>query len=72
MQRLLILVTFAVLGAASGGCINQYSSDRNVRTDQLLSQSEGLRQSAKESDRLWMNDQPAHMSYERVHGGIGP
>jgi hypothetical protein len=73
MRRLLLLAAVAALMPASVGCfVNQYSSDRNVRMEQLLFQSEDLRQIHDEWRRFWMNDQPSHMTYQRVHGGIGP
>ena len=72
-RHLLILAALAALLLPSTGCmINQYSSDRNVRMEQLLFQSEDLRQIHDEWRRFWMNDQPSHMTYQRVHGGIGP
>ncbi len=46
--------------------------DPNVRMEQLLFQSEDLRQIQDEWRRLSIHDQPAHMTYERVHGDIGP
>jgi hypothetical protein len=53
------------------GClINQYSSDPNRRTRELLHQSEDLRQIEYEWERIWFNDQPSHLTPERVHGGI--
>jgi len=61
----------AVLGLANGGClINQYSSEPNTRMNQLLHQSEDLRQIEYEWRRIWFNDQPSHLTPERVHGGI--
>ena len=73
MRRMLLLSTIAVTGLANAGClVNQYSGDPNVRTDQLLNQSEDLRQLGKEWRRLWQNDMPSHMTPERVHGGVIP
>jgi hypothetical protein len=73
MRRLLLLAAVTALGLASTGCIlNRYSPDPNVRMEQLLFESEDLRQIHNEVRRFWMNDQPSHMTYERVHGGIGP
>lgn len=73
MKRLLIL---AVVGAAlvsNTGCLlNIYSSDPNIRMEQMLFQSEDLRQIRNEWRRFWFTDQPSHMTYERIHGGIGP
>jgi hypothetical protein len=73
MRRLLLLALLAALPLANAGClINQYPSDPNQRMEALLFQSEDLRQIGNEWRRFWMNDQPSHMTYERVHGGIGP
>ncbi|MCC6417323.1 MAG: hypothetical protein IT429_03650 [Gemmataceae bacterium] len=73
MRRLLMVGAALCLGLANAGClINQYSSNPNVRMEQLLFQSEDLRQMHDEWRRFWMNDQPSHMTYQRVHGGIGP
>jgi hypothetical protein len=70
MRRVLLLAAAAV-GAANTGClVNQYSSDPNVRTSQLINQSEDLRQIGYEWRRIWFNDQPSHMTPDRVHGGI--
>lgn len=70
--RKLLLGLFAALAlAANSGCLlNQYSSDPNIRMQQLLYQSEDLRQIQSEWRRFWMNDQPSHLTPERVHGGI--
>ncbi len=49
-----------------------YSSDPNIRMGQLLYQSEGPLPSQKERPRFWWqkNDAPAHLTPERIHGGI--
>ena len=71
MKRLLVLTAVAGFGFANTGClINQYSPDPVTRTDQLINQSEDMRQITKEWRRIWFNDQPSHMTPERVHGGI--
>ena len=73
MRRLLLLAAVLVLPLCGTGCLlNQYPSDPNTRMEVLLFQSEDLRQIGNEWRRFWMNDQPSHMTYERVHGGIGP
>jgi hypothetical protein len=73
MRRLLTLAALGGLALMNAGClINQYASDPNVRMEQLLFQSEDLRQIGNEWRRFWFNDQPSHMTYERIHGGIGP
>jgi hypothetical protein len=69
----LFLAATAGLALANAGCfVNQYSSNPNERMDILMNHSEDLRQIKNEVRRFWMNDQPSHMTYERVHGGIGP
>ena len=71
MRRLLI--AFAAAGAllGSSGCfVNEYSSDPNRRIVELLNQSEDLRQIADEWERFWFLDQPSHMTYDRVDGGL--
>ena len=71
MRRLLVLAGIALLGLGNTGCLlNQYSSDPNVRMQQLLYQSEDLRQIQNEWRRFWFNDQPSHLTPERIHGGI--
>ena len=71
-RRLILCVTCALgLGLSGTGCVfNQYASDPTTRTDQLLNQSEDLRQIGQTWRRFWFNDQPSHMSPERIHGGI--
>ena len=73
MRRLLMLAAIGVALFSNAGClINIYSSDPNIRMEQLLFQSEDLRQIRNEWRRFWFTDQPSHMTYERIHGGIGP
>ena len=72
MRRLLLLAVVS-LGLANTGCfMNMYSSNPNTRMQEMLFQSEDLRQIAGEWERWWMIDQPSHMTDQRVHGGIGP
>jgi hypothetical protein len=69
----LSLVVAIVLTAPNTGClINQYSSDPVVRMEQLMIDSENLRQIHDEWRRFWMNDQPSHLTPYRIHGGVGP
>jgi hypothetical protein len=75
MRRWQSFLLAAVAGVALGnsGCfLNQYPSDPNERMDVLLNQSENMRQMQDEWRRFWMNDQPSHLTYQRVDGGIGP
>ena len=71
MFRKMILGVAATAGlVANSGCVNQYAANPNVRTEEMLYQSEDLRQLGNEWRRFWFNDQPSHMTTERVHGGI--
>jgi hypothetical protein len=72
-MRLYQFMLLAGLALTNAGCfVNQYSSDKNERMEQLLFDSENLRQIRGEWRRFWMNSEPSHMTYERVHGGLGP
>ena len=64
------LVTGIALASIGTGCINQYPSDPLKRTDVLINQSEDYRQIGETWRRFWFNDQPSHMTPERIHGGI--
>jgi len=72
MRRLLSLAVFGALTLANAGCLlNIYSSDPEVRMEQLLFNSEDLRTIHDEWRRIWFTDMPSHLSPQRVHGGIG-
>ncbi len=72
-RRMILAAVVAVVAFANTGCfINQYSSDPNTRMSQLMNQSEDLRQVEREWHRIWMNDQPSHLTPIRIHGGIAP
>jgi hypothetical protein len=71
MRRLLFLAGALALVCSNTGCfLNAYSADPNLRMTALINQSEDLRQIEQEFSRFWFTDQPSHMTYERVHGGI--
>ncbi len=71
MRRYLLLAAVALMGVGNTGCLlNAYSSDPNKRMTELISQSEDLRQIELEWERIWFVDQPSHMCYERIHGGL--
>ncbi len=42
------------------------------RVEQLLVDSENMRQIGDEWERFWFLDQPSHMTPFRTHGGLGP
>jgi hypothetical protein len=71
MRRLLIALLLGVSVGATTGCfIPAYSGDPVLRTQQLIYTSEGLRHILDEWERLWLLDQPDHMTPYRTHGGI--
>ncbi len=73
MKRKCFAVLMLITGFMSTGCmVNRYDSDPNVRANQLLNESEDLRQAREEIHRFWMNNQPSTLSYDRVSGAIGP
>jgi hypothetical protein len=63
---------FAAAALGGVGCVpfNQYAPDPVVRMDQLINQSEDLRQIGEFWRRFWFNDMPSHLTPERLHGGI--
>ena len=72
MRRLLLLAVLIAGALSNTGCLlNIYSSDPNERTQELLNNSEDLRQIRYEWERIWFTDQPSHLTPQRVHGGIG-
>ncbi len=71
MRRSLALAALGGLFLANAGCfIPIYPSDPNRRVEALLNTSEDLRQIEYEWSRFWFTDQPSHMTYDRIHGGI--
>jgi hypothetical protein len=67
-----VLAVFAAAALGGVGCVpfNQYASDPVIRMDQLMNQSEDLRQIGGFWRRFWFNDMPSHLTPERLHGGI--
>ena len=73
MFKRIVLMLILTGGLANTGCIlNQYSSEPRTRMDQLMNESEDLRQIEGIWRRFWFNDMPSHMTPERMHGGIMP
>jgi hypothetical protein len=72
MRRLMCVAILGSTLLGSLGCfpINMYSSDPHLRMNELMNQSEDLRQARLEWRRFWMIDQPSHMTPERIHGGF--
>ena len=73
MARKLLFGILAVVGLVNTGCLmNQYSSDPRIRTEQLINQSEDMRQANEEWRRFWFNDHPSTLTPNRISGVIGP
>ena len=73
VRRLLLTIVTAGLVLSNTGCfIPLYSNDPVRRVNEMLNTSEDLRQIELTWERLWFIDQPSHLSYERIHGGIQP
>ena len=71
MRNLLIAVLLGMSLAASSGCfVPAYSGDPTRRSQQLIYTSENLRMLLEEWERLWLLDQPSHVSPYNTHGGI--
>lgn len=71
MRKVLIAVSLAASFASSVGClIPAYSGDPSRRTQQLIYTSENMRMLVEDWERLWMLDQPSHLSPYRTHGGM--
>ncbi len=71
MRRIFYAVLICTLLSTSVGCfLPIYSADRARRTRQLIFTSEDMRQMLNQWERIWFLDQPDHMNFERVHGGV--
>ena len=71
MRKLLLAVLAAVSLSTSVGCLTPiYSGDPARRTQQLINTSENLRMFLEDWERVWLLDQPSHMSPHRTHGGL--
>jgi hypothetical protein len=71
MRKLLGAVVLALCVSSTTGClVPAYSGDPTRRSQQLIYTSENLRMLLEDWERLWMLDQPSHLSPYRTHGGI--
>jgi hypothetical protein len=57
-------------GPAAYGEVLLTPVDPNAGMMELLIQSEDLRQIGGEWRRIWLTDQPSHLTYDRIHGGL--
>ena len=71
MRKFLLALLLGAMACGMTGCIlPAYSGDPAIRTSQLYNTSEDLRQVQETWERVWMIDQPSHMTPYRTHGGI--
>jgi len=71
MRRLLLAASCGICLAANSGCIVPiYSGDPAVRTEELIFNSEDMRQAIDDWRRIWFLDQPSHLTPLRTHGGL--
>jgi hypothetical protein len=70
MRRLILCLLLVATIANSGCIIPMYSGDPQRRARQLLFSSEDLRLLLDDWERLWMIDQPTHLTPFRTHGGV--
>ena len=71
MRRLVSLAAAALVFLSTSGCfLPIYPSNPVERMDALLVVSEGYRQIKDEWKRFWFVDQPSHLTFDRIHGGI--
>ena len=71
MRKMLLTLVCGAMLISSVGCVSPgYSGDPAKRTQQLYNTSEDLRQAEDTWERVWMMDQPSHMTPYRTHGGI--
>ena len=64
------LILWAVLTGKDSWFLHRSASDPNRRMQELMYESENLRQIQGEVERFWMNDQPSHLTPDRTHGGV--
>lgn len=71
MRRFFYAMLLGLLLSTNVGClIPIYSSERPRRTQQLIFNSEDMRQIRHIWERIWFLDMPDHMTPQRVHGGV--
>lgn len=71
MRRVIYaLLLGAALSSGVGCFLPIYSGEPARRTEQLIYQSENLRELLLNWERFWFTDMPDHMSPTRVHGGV--
>ena len=77
MRKLLAAMAIMIASLALfEGCapvpLPHYAAWKPKRVDELLVDSENLRQAGDDWERFWLLDQPSHLTPFRTHGGLGP
>jgi hypothetical protein len=77
MRKLLAAIMLLVITVAIGeGCapvpLPHYAAFPPKRVQEMLVDSENMRQAGDEWQRIWFLDQPSHLTPFRTHGGLGP
>jgi len=71
MRRYIFLAILGGMILSNCGCLlNIWSADPVQRSHELLVVSENLRVVQEEWERIWLIDQPSHLTPFRVHGGV--
>jgi hypothetical protein len=69
MRRMLVLAASLVILGNAGCFLQEYSSNPTRRMEEMMNESENLRQVEDSWSRFWMNDQPCHLTPDRTDGG---
>ena len=71
MRSLLLALACGLLACSAVGCmIPAYSADPARRTQELMFTSENLRLFCDDWERIWLLDEPCHITPYRTHGGV--
>jgi hypothetical protein len=71
MKKFILGLLLGTSALASSGCaVPMYSGDPQRRTQQLINTSENLRLFLDDWERIWLLDQPSHLTPFHTHGGI--
>jgi hypothetical protein len=68
----IMVATLAVFEGCAPVPLPHYAAYKPKRVEELLVDSENLRQAGDDWERAWLLDQPSHMTPFRTHGGLGP
>ena len=69
--KFIILLFIGILVATTTGCLIPFYSAAPIRrAQQLIYTSEALRSITDECERIWLLDQPTHLTPYRTHGGV--